>query len=259
MHNAAIAALGLRFIYIPFPVRPDDVGPAIQSLGRLGIVGVNLTIPHKEKVLPFLDEVDPEARAVGAVNTVQVSDGRLLGFNTDGYGFLAPLAARGFQAAGARAVVLGAGGAARSVVYHLARQSATVTVANRTLERAERLVEEIGRAVPEGLLQARRFDESLAPEIAGAALLVNTTSVGMHPDESPPISFSALHGGQIVYDLIYRPVKTRLLREAERRGADTLNGVGMLVHQGAAAFKIWTGIDPPVDVMTNAVLEGLST
>ena len=260
MHNAAIVALGLHYVYIPFSVEPDDIGPAIQSLLKLGIVGVNLTIPHKERVLPFLDEIASDARIVGAVNTVHAVDGRLIGFNTDGDGFMAPLAARGFQPQDALVVVLGAGGAARSVVYRLARGGAIVVIANRTRERAKRLADELRAQLPDSSIKDSALDKSLAPELERAGLVVNTTSAGMHPNEKeiPPIPVEALHEGQTVYDLIYRPLETKLLAAARERGAQTMNGVEMLVHQGAAAFRIWTGIAPPVDVMEQAVLRQLS-
>ncbi len=262
MHNAAIAALRLHYVYIPYSVRPDDIGPAIRSLTALGIIGVNLTIPHKERVLPFLDEVTPEAQAIGAVNTVHNDGGRLVGHNTDGEGFFAPLAARGFLAGGKRAVVLGAGGAARSVVFRLIREGAEVVVANRTPERAARLAADANkycghtRAGHIVLDDAAGFGEALA----GAELLVNTTSVGMFPnaEEMFPIPVGALHPGILVYDLVYNPVRTRLLSEAEKAGAATLHGVEMLVQQGAASFEIWTGMKPPTDVMEAAAVHALS-
>ena len=260
MHNAAIAALGLHYIYIPYSVPPDSLGPAIRSLSALGIIGVNLTIPHKERVLPFLDEVDPEARAIGAVNTVRNLEGRLVGFNTDGEGFFRPLAETGFTARGKRAVVLGAGGAARSVVYRLLREGAIVSVANRTPERAERLAQEIGAAAGGTVDVIDLADaEAMRSALGGAELLVNTTSVGMSPnaDAEPPVSPELIHPSLFVYDLIYNPTETRLLTEARRRGAHGLNGVAMLAHQGAAAFELWTGVKPPVDVMVRAVLAGL--
>jgi shikimate dehydrogenase len=260
MHNAAIAALGLHFIYIPFSVLPDDIGPAIRSLTVLGIIGVNLTIPHKERVLPFLDEVDQEARVIGAVNTVRNLDGRLSGFNTDGEGFFQPLLEAGFTVRGKRAVVLGAGGAARSVVYRLLREGAIVTVANRTRSRAERLAHEIGAAAGSPAAVIDLSDATaMKSALGGAELLVNTTSVGMspHADAEPPIPLAQLHPGLFVIDLIYNPTETRLLTEARRIGARTMNGVAMLAHQGAAAFKIWTGVKPPVEIMRSAVERGL--
>ncbi|HXG24871.1 MAG TPA: shikimate dehydrogenase [Chthonomonadales bacterium] len=257
MHNAAIAALGIPFAYLPFSVRPEDIGPAIRSLAILGIIGVNLTIPHKERVLPFLDEVTPEAQAVGAVNTVHNDGGRLIGYNTDGVGFLAPLKASGITLNDRQVVVLGAGGAARSVVHSLAQEGAWIALANRTPERAVHLAEAVNAAT--GRSAARCFGledtAALADALAKAQLLVNTTSVGMspHDEEMPPIPLDALHPGLLVYDLIYNPVKTKLLLAAERAGARTLNGVQMLVHQGAVAFRIWTGKEPPLEVMEQAV------
>lgn len=257
MHNAAIAALGIPFAYLPFSVRPEDIGPAIRSLAILGIIGVNLTIPHKERVLPFLDEVTPEAQAVGAVNTVHNDGGRLIGYNTDGVGFLAPLKASGVTLYDRQVVVLGAGGAARSVAHCLAREGAWIVLVNRTPERAARLAEAVNGAAGRAAARCFGLDDTgaLADAMAKAELLVNTTSVGMspHDEEIPPIPLHALHPGLFVYDLIYNPVKTKLLLAAEQVGARTLNGVQMLVRQGAAAFRIWTGMEPPLDAMEQAV------
>jgi shikimate dehydrogenase len=257
MHNAAIAALNLPYIYIPFSVLPEDIGPAIRSLIPLGIRGVNLTIPHKERVLPFLDEISTEAQAVGAVNTVHNENGRLIGYNTDGEGFSGPLKARGFNPHGKRAVLLGAGGSARSVLYRLAKDGAKITIVNRTAERASRLANEIGSAVQGATIDWLDLNDTagLKESLEGAELLVNTTSVGMSPlcDAIPPIPLESLHPGLLVVDLIYNPIETRLLSEARARGAETLNGVPMLVYQGAASFEKWTGAYPPVDVMQKAV------
>jgi shikimate dehydrogenase len=262
MHNAAIAALGLHYVYIPFSVLPDDVGPAIRSLPALGIIGVNLTIPHKERVLPFLDAIAPEAEAVGAVNTVHDDGGRLIGYNTDGEGFSRPLKAQGFDLCGKRAVVLGAGGAARSVVYRLAREGAQTVLVNRTPARAMRLADEVNRAAGGAVVEWLALEDvaGLKSALAGAELLVNATSAGMYPHvgERPPIPPNSLHPGLLVYDLVYNPAETRLLAEARAAGARVLNGLPMLVHQGAAAFQIWTGIAPPVEVMERAVRDHLT-
>jgi shikimate dehydrogenase len=262
MHNAAIAALRLSFIYGPFEVRPEQIGPAIQSLKALGIVGVNLTIPHKESVLPFLDEITTEARDVGAVNTVHCVEGRLIGDNTDGRGFFEPLRAMGVAIAGKRVVVLGAGGAARAVVFRLAREGAQITLANRTRERAERLAQAVAEAgLGRAAVQPMTLEptQELADAIAGAELLVHTTRVGMHPetDALPPVPLEAFHSNLLVYDLVYNPVETHLLKQAQARGCRTLTGVKMLVYQGAAAFQRWTGHWPPTEVMERAVLHGL--
>ena len=263
MHNAAFAALRLSYIYIPFPVSPDALGSAIRSLPALGIVGVNLTIPHKESVLPFLDAITDEAREVGAVNTVHCIEGRLLGDNTDGRGFYEPLREMGVSLQGRQVVVLGAGGAARSVVFRLLREGANVCLTNRTSERAERLAQDAADAGYGALMRVVRGSEEreLRNAIAGAELLVHTTRVGMHPatDAMPSVPLEAFHPNLLVYDLVYNPVETRLIQEARQRGCRTLTGVKMLVYQGAAAFERWTGVWPPIDVMEAAVLEGLNS
>jgi shikimate dehydrogenase len=262
MHNAAFAALGLPYIYVPFPVPPERIEVAIRSLDALGIVGVNLTIPHKEIVLPYIDEFTQEAQDVGAVNTVHNVGGRLIGDNTDGRGFWEPLKEQALQVEGKCACVLGAGGAARSVVFRLAREGARVTLVNRTRERAERLAEAVSK---QGLGAVRIVEAgdtaAMMQTMAEACLLVQTTRLGMYPDVDslPEIPLEGLHKDLFVYDLIYNPVHTRLLQEAEKCGCRTLSGVKMLVYQGAAAFQRWTGVWPPTEVMERAVLEGLAT
>jgi shikimate dehydrogenase len=260
MHNAAFAALRLSYIYVPFPVQPEAIGPAVRSLPALGVVGVNLTIPHKESVLPFLDAITEEARDVGAVNTVHCIGGRLLGDNTDGRGFYEPLREMGVELAGRRVVVIGAGGAARAVAFRLAREGARIALTNRTPERAQRLAQAIA-AAGLGSVPVIGIDrpEELADAVAEATLLVQTTRVGMHPDREslPPVPLEAFSSNLLVYDLVYNPVETSFLREARARGCRTLTGVKMLVYQGAAAFQRWTGIWPPTDIMEAAVLEGI--
>jgi shikimate dehydrogenase len=262
MHNAAFAALGLDYIYVPFAVAPESLERAIVGLDSLGIVGVNLTIPHKERVVPLLDEITEEARLVGAVNTVHCVNGRLLGDNTDGRGFYAPLKEQGLAVAGQRVVVLGAGGAARSVVFQLAREGAKVALTNRTPERAERLAQEVRDAgFPADAVRTLAPDDvdGLAAALLDASLLVQTTRVGMHPEPEalPPVPLTAFHPDLLVYDLVYNPIQTRLLQEAEARGCRTMTGVKMLVYQGAVAFQRWTGQWPPTEVMEKAVLEGM--
>jgi shikimate dehydrogenase len=266
MHNAAFAALDLHYIYVPFCVAPSNLGSAIGSLKSLGIIGVNLTIPHKEAVLPYLDEITPEAREVGAVNTVHClgSDGRLVGDNTDGYGFYAPLVEAGWSVPGRRAVILGAGGAARSVAFCLARKGAHLTIVNRSPERAVRLasaVQDAGYGAAVVIDSAASGGtKALYDALSDCDILVQTTRVGMNPDclQIPEIPLDALTEKHLVYDLVYNPVETALLREVRRRGCRTITGVKMLVHQGAAAFHRWTGEWPPVGVMERAVLQSLT-
>ena len=263
MHNAAFAALGLDWVYIPFPVAPENIGLAIKNLGALGIVGVNLTIPHKESVLPFLDETTTEAQLIGAVNTVHCLEGRLIGDNTDGRGFYEPLRESGISVAGKSVVVLGAGGAARAVVFQLAREGAKVFLTNRTQERADRLAQDVrDTGFPDNTIQViATEDTSLLAEVTRAAtLLVQTTRIGMHPESEalPQVSLDAFHTDLMVYDLVYNPVNTHLLQAARQRGCKTMTGVKMLVYQGAVAFQRWTGHWPPTEVMEAAVLRGLN-
>jgi len=265
MHNSAFAALHLPYIYVPFCVAPSDLGDAIGSLKSLGIIGVNLTIPHKQAVLPYLDEITPEAREVGAVNTIHCTDSgrRLVGDNTDGYGFYAPLADAGWPVSGRRVVVLGAGGAARSVVFRLARELAQITIVNRTRDRAVQLAEAVGQAgygVVDVIEWSGGGTKALLAAIRDCDIIVQTTRLGMYPEagQLPEIPLDALKPAHLVYDLVYNPVETALLREAKSRGCSTMTGVKMLVYQGAAAFHRWTGTWPPVDVMERAVIGSLT-
>jgi shikimate dehydrogenase len=263
MHNAALMRLGLSYVYVPFSVTPDALGAALRSLPALGIVGVNLTIPHKERAMSLVDEVTEDAREVGAINTVHCVDGRLIADNTDGRGFFQPLREAGLEVRDRQAVVVGAGGAARAVVFQLVRNGAvTIWLANRSLERAERLAASVAKA-GFGADRVRPLPledrDALERAMRGAELLVQTTRVGMAPeiDAPPPVPIAALHRNLFVYDLVYNPMETRLLAEARKCGCQVLGGVKMLVYQGAAAFERWTGVWPPTDVMEAAVTENL--
>ena len=257
MHNAAFAALGLPFVYVPFAVAPGDVEAALAGVRALGLAGVNVTVPHKENIASHLDTVSDRARAIGSVNTIVNDDGRLVGDSTDGPGFLAALAHAGAgDLRGQTIVVLGAGGSARAVVYALAADAgANVVVANRNEERAHALARAF--ALPNGRIVAVPLTEAnLRDALAGAAVLVNTTSVGMHPNENemPSVPEDVLGPHLLVSDLVYNPAETRLLALARARGCRAVqNGVEMLVQQGALAFQQWTGLFPPTDVMRVAV------
>jgi shikimate dehydrogenase len=259
MHNAAFAALGLDWAYVPFTVAPEQVGTALAGVRALGLRGVNVTVPLKELVPPHLDELTTRARALGVVNTVVNEGGRLRGDATDGPGLLAALAHGGATVGpGTRVVVLGAGGSARAVVYALAEAGASVIVANRSVERAEALTRDfagVGDITPVALTP-----DAVSAALTDAAVLVNTTSVGMHPNagEMPPVTPDALRPDLFVSDLIYNPRETRLLALAREQGCRTQNGVEMLVRQGALAFTQWTGVEPPLDAMREAVLAALA-
>jgi len=258
MHNAAFDALGLDGNYRLLDVPPAGLAQAIDDLRTSGFSGANVTVPHKQAVIPLLDEVTEEARAIGAVNTL-VKKGRwLIGDNTDWQGFLIPLREAAFDPAGGHCTVLGAGGAARAVVFALGRAgAATVTVFNRTIARAEALARDLQPLFPSTELHARPMS-ALAERNTGApppSLLVNTTSVGMSPDTDgcPWPGDFPLPPATVVYDLVYNPLQTQLLRRAEAAGCSTIDGVGMLVHQGAISFAMWTGRKAPVAVMDETV------
>lgn len=260
MHNAALEHLGLDYRYLAFDVHPSSLGDAVAAVRALGIAGLNVTIPHKKDVIPLLDEISPEAKLIGSVNTIKNEQGRLIGSSTDGEGFLQSLEAVGVDPRGKRAVVLGAGGSARAVAHALVANGAVVTLSNRTLDRAESLARRINEVTAPGSVSVAPLAHGGLKEVIGSAdMLVNCTSVGMCPNvDSSPCLEDLLHSGLVVYDLIYNPLRTKLMSAAENVGAMTVSGLKMLVYQGAVSFRIWTGIDPPVDVMENAVLAGLT-
>ncbi len=257
MHNAAFAALGLDWVYVPWPVAPDRLGEALQGLRALAnFAGANVTVPHKEAILPHLDALSDEARAVGAVNTIVREGDRFIGHTTDGAGLLGALAeAVGFRPQGARIVILGAGGAGRAAAFALGRAGAReVTILNRSLGRAQALAADLARALPGVPVMAFPLLDRPPGQILGSAdLVINATSVGMRPGEPCPLDIAPCQPPTVAYDMIYNPAETVFLREARARGLRTANGLGMLVHQGAAAFALWTGRAAPVEVMRRAV------
>jgi shikimate dehydrogenase len=230
----------------------------VAGLHALGLKGSNVTVPHKQAVMAHLDELTPAAAAIGAVNTIVVrEDGSLLGDNTDARGFVADLLAHKVSLTGANALVLGAGGSARAVVYGLAEAGcASVTLLNRTLSKAADLAAAIQPLFPDCSLRALPFPDGIAAPAADADLIVNCTSMGMtpHTETMPWDEAVAFRPGQTVYDLVYNPPRTRLLQKAEADGARAIGGLGMLIWQGAIAFELWTGQQPPVDVMEAAAL-----
>ncbi len=259
MHNAAFEHLGLDWVYVAFPVPPERAHDAIRALPALGIVGINVTIPHKRAAAEAADELDDSARDLQAANTIVRRGDVLVGYNTDGPGFLRSLAEVGEKPVGKQIALIGAGGAAKAVAFALARAGASeVTIINRTLEKAVALAAEL-RAKTGCTTTALPLSDAAASAVSGADIVINCTPVGMHPntDVPPVVSPDWLHEGQLVCDLIYNPRDTVLLRAARQRGARTLDGSGMLVHQGAIAFELWTGQRAPVEVMRRALLQAL--
>jgi shikimate dehydrogenase len=252
MHNAAFAALGLNWRYVPLRVPPGQVEMALRGLTTLGLRGANVTVPYKQAVMRHLDEITAAAQTIGAVNTIVVREGRLIGHNTDGDGFLAALRESDFKPDDRRALVLGAGGAARAVVYVLAQAGCTVTIHNRTVQRAAELAHAVRRSgvrTPVTWMPMNAEPADLDP--AHFDLLVNTTPVGMWPnvDASPWPEALPLPAHWTVFDLVYNPLKTHLLQQARASGAHPIAGLGMLVWQGSLAFELWTGQAAPVEVM----------
>jgi shikimate dehydrogenase len=259
MHNAAFRACGLDYVYLAFEVNPECLGDALSGLVPLGIRGVNLTIPHKEGALRFVNQLSEEAAGIGAVNTVVVDSNELKGYNTDMRGFLKSLSEEaGFTSRGQKALMIGAGGAARAVSFGLALSGLSeLIVVNKPFDMAEELVSVLGKKFPELRAKALPFDSgSVTEEISSSSLLINATPLGMN-GEIPISDAGCLHSGLIVYDLVYIPLSTPLLREAEKRGAKAVGGLSMLVYQGAASFELWTGVKPPVSVMKRAAEESV--
>jgi shikimate dehydrogenase len=260
MHNAAFEALGLDYRYFAFDVRPEMLRRAVEGLRALQMVGVNVTIPHKEKVIRYLDQLSPEARLMGAVNTIENRDGQLIGHNTDGMGFiLAFQEAFGQPVEGRRVLLLGAGGAARAVAIQLMSHGVSeMIIANRTYVRARRLVKAITENFPGASALAIRLQgESLKKFCLRADLLINATSTGLMADSSLNFSPSIFRSSMLVCDLTYNPPQTPFLKMAASADCKTMNGVGMLLHQGALAFRIWTGREAPLSVMRAALEQAI--
>jgi shikimate dehydrogenase len=241
MHNAAFATLGIDAVYVAFDVPPRRLGEAIAGARALGVRQLSISIPHKVAVMQHLDEVEATARRIGAVNTVTLRGERMAGTNTDWLGAMRALE-REVDLSGKRAVVLGAGGTARALVHGLLERGVRVAVLNRTVARARALASELGAEAAGSLSDLARTPHDL---------LVNTTAVGLRSDESP-VEPSAIAAGSVVMDAVYEPERTRLLCDAESRGARPVSGKWMLVYQAAEQIALWTGREAPVEAMADA-------
>ena len=253
MHNSAFEELGMDAVYLAFRVSTDDLENAIKGAKSLGIAGLNVTIPLKETALDFVD-ADEIAKSIGAINTIDFSSGVPVGYNTDGIGSMRVLKETVGELTGKTVLIIGAGGAARAIAFYLDAKGATVTLANRTKERAALLAAQLTNATAIGL------DAELKKHIRASDVVINATSVGMHPNEDATlVTADMLHPDLVVFDIVYNPLETRLLQEAKRAGVKKIiNGVKMLVYQGAASFKLWTKTEPPIAVMEKAVKDALT-
>jgi shikimate dehydrogenase len=260
MHNTAFAHHGIDAVYLPFAVHPSHLESAVKSIVALHIRGVNVTIPHKQAVMAWLDDLSPEARLIGAVNTIHLQDGRLQGYNTDGIGFLRSLEEVGSQVAGRTAMLLGAGGAARAIAVQLCLSDIRhLYLANRTQTRAEGLAALLRQKIPHAEVSVVAMEESsLAAHLSHTDIVVNATSVGMHPHDPIILPAAGLGPRHLVCDIVYRPLHTPLLQVAQRQGARTVDGLGMLLHQGAKAFEIWTEHTFPIPLVRARLLPTLT-
>ncbi|MCM3206073.1 shikimate dehydrogenase [Paenibacillus illinoisensis] len=259
MHNAALATAGVNGLYMPLHVRPEQLEAAVKGIVALGYRGVNVTIPHKEEVMKYLDVIDDSARLIGAVNTIVNDNGKLTGYNTDGIGYVRSLKEEAVpELAGKKIAVLGAGGAARGAIYALALEKPErISILNRTAERAEALASDLRRHGL-GNITGSGMEEAAAV-LATADIVINTTAAGMHPHiDDVPVNPELIREGTAVSDLIYNPLETRLLQEARLRGCVVHGGLGMFVYQGAVAFEHWLGIPAPVETMRRAVLDSFN-
>lgn len=255
LHGHWLQRYGIDGAYVPLPVAPDAFAPALRALASLGFAGCNVTVPHKEAALAACDSVSETARAIGAVNTVVIREGRLLGDNSDAFGFIENLRqeAPDWRPVIGPAVVLGAGGAARAVIHALQEAGVPeLRLLNRTRERAEQLGGELDR---DGRIRVLDW-AARAAALEGAGLLVNTTTLGMSGQPPLEIALESLPGEALVTDIVYSPLETPLLRAARERGNATVEGLGMLLHQARLGFRQWFGVEPEVDAaLRRAVLE----
>lgn len=251
MQNAAFSALGIKSTYISFRVPSKDLKPSIESLKSIGIAGFNVTIPHKMSILQYIDELDDTASKSNAVNTVINDTGKLIGYNTDIYGFIQPLYRRNINFKGKKVLIIGAGGAAYAIVTALSYEKGIeeIRVVNRSSHNASKLVE---HALKLGLNTHKEDFENLCKLALQSDLIINSTSIGLN-NESSPIERNYINPNSIVYDIVYKPIDTDLIRKAKEVNAKVVYGYEMLIAQGAQAFKIWTGCDAPIDAMKKAL------
>ena len=259
MHNAAFEELGLNLVYITFEVNSRNLKRAILGVRSLGILGLNITMPHKNAAIKYLDELDAVAKAINAVNTVVNQQGTLIGYNTDGAGVIRALKENHVYPLDKKLVLLGAGGAAKAIAYQVSQEVKELVILNRTLDKAKKLTEMLknsGIKIKNQILSSN----VLKKELSTADILINATSVGMSPNiNRSPVPSEYLHSDLDVMDIIYNPIKTKLLEDAKNVGAKIVTGIDMLIYQGAVAFEIWTSCPAPIDVMKNAILNELKT
>jgi shikimate dehydrogenase len=260
IHNKAFEMLNLDCVYVPIRVEPGKIGQLLNGIKAMNFAGINVTIPHKQAVMPYLDHIDQEARLVGAVNTIKNVNGKLYGYTTDTGGYIQSLAEKGITLKGKKVLVLGGGGAARSLAVGLALRKIPLclTILGRTVGKVKKIIRDIQSNTHLPIRGGRLTDTALGEELEQNDLVINCTAVGMHPKkDATPIPRAFLRKGLIVSDIIYNPLETRLLREAKKAGCITIDGLGMLLFQGMAAFEIWTGKRPPMGPLRKEAMKYL--
>ncbi|MGP8127593.1 MAG: shikimate dehydrogenase [Candidatus Bathyarchaeia archaeon] len=253
IQNAAFRSIGLNAIYVPFRVESTGLRFALQGLKSLGVRGFNVTTPHKTAMLRYLDEVETEAAEIGSINTVKSDGGTLTGFNTDGAGALNALKEVGISPDGKSILLFGAGGAARAIAHALAGHRCEITLVNRTISRAQRLASLLRTKFGIQANCVSLSSKSMRRPVESADVILNASSMGMAGNENVPVPKKWLRSNQCVFDIVYRPVRTMLLRNAVIAGARTIDGLDMLVSQGACSFSIWTGKKAPVSEMRRSI------
>lgn len=259
MHNAALDDASLDYCYLPFVVAPEDLESAVAGVRALGIAGLNVTMPHKETVIELLDDISSEARTIGAVNTIHNVDGHLKGYNTDGTGFIRSLKEELVDPEGRHAIVLGTGGAARAVAVALINEGAAgISLVGRSAAKVEALKTHLQDGTGSVSIKTLSFDDDLADIFGVGDLVVNATPIGMKESANLlPVPLEYIDCRHFIYDLIYTPSETALVKAAKDKGAKAVNGLGMLLYQAVTAFEIWTGTLAPTAIMRDALLIGL--
>jgi shikimate dehydrogenase len=258
MHNTALQDLNLNYIYLAFDIKPDNLKGAVNSIRALNIKGVNITIPHKEKIIQYLDELDELSKKIEAVNCIKNENGKLIGKNTDVQGARTALMESGFKLKNKKVIIIGAGGAAKAVSYSLGEELEQLLIFNRTKSRAIQLAKDLAEKVNLDVTGKEFKEGLLRKELQSTDLLINTTPIGMYPNiNASPIPLELIHDQLFVFDIIYNPLETKMIKYAKGVGCKFLGGLEMLVNQGALAFEWWTEKVPNKNLMKNIVKEFL--
>ena len=258
LHNVAFEALELDYVFLAFKVKPAEVGNAVSGMRALTIHRLNVTMPHKNAVVKYLDEVDPAGKVIASVNTILNKDGRLLGFNTDGVGALNALEKNGVEPRGKKVLLLGAGGAAKAIAYTLSQEVDELVILNRTPKSAIELANLLKQKFKKKINAGELSPSAVKDNLADSEVLINATSIGMKPNDNQTlVAPEWLKPDLVVMDIVYNPLETRLVKDAKAEGAKVVSGVEMLIYQGAVSFEIWTACKAPVEVMRKAALNHL--